>query len=244
MSGAARHIVVTGAGRGIGSAIAERFAEPGAHITIVSRSQGDLDDVADRVRATGAECTTAVLDVADVDAVRSFAGGIESLDVLVNNAGTDTPTAFDAVTPDLFDRLIATNLRGAFFLTQSLLGALAARRGAVVNISSQLSLVGVGWESAYTASKAGMDGLTRALAIELAPRGIRVNSVAPTVVETPLTSAALQDPTLREMIISRIPLGEFATMDDIASAAVFLGSSQARMITGVVLPVDGGWTAQ
>jgi NAD(P)-dependent dehydrogenase (short-subunit alcohol dehydrogenase family) len=244
MSGSARHIVVSGAGRGIGSAIAEKFAQPGTRVTVLSRSQGDLDEVAGRVRAAGAECTTAVLDVADTEAVLAFASGIDSVDVLVNNAGTDTPTAFNAVTPDLFDRLIATNLRSAFFLTQGLLGALARARGAVVNISSQLSLVGVGWESAYSASKAGLDGLTRALAIELAPQGIRVNSIAPTVVETPLTAAALQDPTLREMILSRIPLGEFATMEDIAAATVFLASAQARMITGVVLPVDGGWTAQ
>jgi NAD(P)-dependent dehydrogenase (short-subunit alcohol dehydrogenase family) len=244
MSGAQRHIVVSGAGRGIGAAIAEKLARPETHVTILSRSQGDLDEVAGRVRAAGAHCTAVVLDVADAEAVLAFAAGIDSVDVLVNNAGTDTPTAFSAVTPELFDRLIATNLRSAFFLTQGLLGALARARGAVVNISSQLSLVGVGWESAYSASKAGLDGLTRALAIELAPQGIRVNSIAPTVVETPLTAAALQDATLREMILSRIPLGEFATMEDIAAATEFLASPRARMITGVVLPVDGGWTAQ
>jgi len=166
--------------------------------------------------------------------------------VLVNNAGTDKPTPFLDVTPELLQELIAVNVNGTFFMSQEFARrAIAAETPAsIVNMSSQLGLVGSAYETAYCAAKFAVEGLTKSMAIELGPKGIRVNAVAPTVVETPRTALALADATLRELIVGKIPLGRLATVEDVAAAVVFLASPAAGMITGVTLPVDGGWTAQ
>ena len=171
---------------------------------------------------------------------------LSRVDILVNNAGTDKPTAFLAVTPELLDELLAVNVKGSFFMSQAVARRMidAANGGAIVNMSSQLGLVGGAYETAYCAAKFGVEGLTRAMAIELASHKIRVNSVAPTVVETPRTAIALADESLRRLIIGRIPLGRLATPENIADAVVFLSSPASSMITGASLPVDGGWTAQ
>lgn len=236
--------LVTGAGRGIGADVAVALAEAGAEVVLVARSLPELTEVAEGVRRRGGRARADACDLTDLTAVDALVGRLDRLDVLVNNAGTDQPTAFPDVTSEVFDDLLAVNLRTAFFLTQRTLPLLSVRGGSVVNLSSQLALVGAAWESAYCAAKAGVDGLTRALAIELAPRRIRVNAVAPTVVSTPRTEAALADPSLREAILARIPLGRFASGRDVATAVRYLAGPESAMVTGVVLPVDGGWIAQ
>ncbi len=238
--------VVTGAGRGIGAACALALADAGADVVLVARSVDELEAVATRVRALGRQARVHPCDITDPAQVRTVVGSLGPVDVLVNNAGTDKPTAFLDVTPELLDELLAVNVKGTYFMSQEVARAAiaAGRPAAIVNISSQLGLIGAGFETAYCAAKFGVEGLTKSMAIELAPHGIRVNGVAPTVVETPRTAPALANESLRRMIIGKIPLGRLATPEDVAAAVVFLATPAAGMITGVTVPVDGGWTAQ
>ena len=238
--------IVTGAGRGIGAACARALAAAGADVALLARSQAELDTVAADVRQLGRQAWVIVCDITDPAQVDRAVASLSRVDILVNNAGTDKPTAFLAVTPELLDELLAVNVKGSFFMSQAVARRMidAANGGAIVNMSSQLGLVGGAYETAYCAAKFGVEGLTRAMAIELASHKIRVNSVAPTVVETPRTAIALADESLRRLIIGRIPLGRLATPENIADAVVFLSSPASSMITGASLPVDGGWTAQ
>lgn len=238
--------IVTGAGRGIGAGCAETLAAAGAHLVLVARSGHELDEVAARITAAGGSAEVAPCDATDAAAVNELVDRLGPVDVLVNNAGTDQPTAFLDVTPELLHELWAVNVATAFFMSQAVArSAIAAGRPAsIVNMSSQLGLIGSAYETAYCAAKFAVEGLTRSMAIELAPSRIRVNSVAPTVVETPRTAAALANETIRSMIIGKIPLGRLATPSDVAAAVCFLASPASSMITGVTIPVDGGWTAQ
>ena len=238
--------IVTGAGRGIGAACARALAAAGADVALLARTQAELDTVAADVRQLGRQAWVIVCDITDPAQVDRAVASLSRVDILVNNAGTDKPTAFLAVTPELLDELLAVNVKGSFFMSQAVARRMidAANGGAIVNMSSQLGLVGGAYETAYCAAKFGVQGLTRAMAIELASHKIRVNSVAPTVVETPRTAIALADESLRRLIIGRIPLGRLATPENIADAVVFLSSPASSMITGASLPVDGGWTAQ
>ena len=238
--------IVTGAGRGIGAACARALAAAGADVALLARTQAELDTVAADVRQLGRQAWVIVCDITDPAQVDRAVASLSRVDILVNNAGTDKPTAFLAVTPELLDELLAVNVKGSFFMSQAVARRMidAANGGAIVNMSSQLGLVGGAYETAYCAAKFGVEGLTRAMAIELASHKIRVNSVAPTVVETPRTAIALADESLRRLIIGRIPLGRLATPENIADAVVFLSSPASSMITGASLPVDGGWTAQ
>jgi NAD(P)-dependent dehydrogenase (short-subunit alcohol dehydrogenase family) len=185
-------------------------------------------------------------DITDPDQVDAAVGSLDRVDILVNNAGTDKPTAFLDVTPELLEELLAVNVKGTFYMSQAFARRVIAAEssGAIVNMSSQLGLVGGAYETAYCAAKFGVEGLTKSMAIELAKKGIRVNGVAPTVVETPRTAAALADPNLRQLIIGRIPLGRLALPEDVAAVVVHLASPAAAMVTGVTVPVDGGWVAQ
>ena len=238
--------IVTGAGRGIGAACARALAAAGADVALLARTQAELDSVAADVRQLGRQAWVVRCDITDPAQVDRAVASLSRVDILVNNAGTDKPTAFLAVTPELLDELLAVNVKGSFFMSQAVARRMidAANGGAIVNMSSQLGLVGGAYETAYCAAKFGVEGLTRAMAIELASHKIRVNSVAPTVVETPRTAIALADESLRKLIIGRIPLGTLATPENIADAVVFLASPASAMVTGVSLPVDGGWTAQ
>ena len=238
--------IVTGAGRGIGAACALALASAGADVALLARTQGELDAVAAQVRQLGRQAWVIRCDITDPTQVDQAVASLSRVDILVNNAGTDKPTAFLAVTPELLDELLAVNIKGSFFMSQAVVRRMvdAGNGGAIVNMSSQLGLVGGAYETAYCAAKFGVEGLTRAMAIELASHKIRVNSVAPTVVKTPRTAIALADESLRKRIIGRIPLGMQATPENIADAVVFLSSPASAMVTGVSLPVDGGWTAQ
>ena len=238
--------IVTGAGRGIGAACALALAAAGADVALLARTQAELDTVAAEVRLLGRQAWAIRCDITDPTQVDQTVASLSRVDILVNNAGTDKPTAFLAVTPELLDELLAINIKGSFFMSQAVVRRMidAGNGGAIVNMSSQLGLVGGAYETAYCVAKFGVEGLTRAMAIELASHKIRVNSVAPTVVETPRTATALADQSLRKLIIGRIPLGRLATPENVADAVVFLASPASAMVTGVCLPVDGGWTAQ
>jgi NAD(P)-dependent dehydrogenase (short-subunit alcohol dehydrogenase family) len=238
--------IVTGAGRGIGEACALALADAGADVALVARSADELTSVARRVEALGRSAWVLPCDITDPDQVDAAVGSLDRVDILVNNAGTDKPTAFLDVTPELLEELLAVNVKGTFYMSQAFARRVIAAEssGAIVNMSSQLGLVGGAYETAYCAAKFGVEGLTKSMAIELAKKGIRVNGVAPTVVETPRTAVALADPNLRQLIIGRIPLGRLALPEDVAAVVVHLASPAAAMVTGVTVPVDGGWVAQ
>jgi NAD(P)-dependent dehydrogenase (short-subunit alcohol dehydrogenase family) len=241
-----RMAMVTGAGRGIGRGCAIALAKAGADLTLMARSRSELEETACEVRATGQNVQSVVCDVTDSHQVEEAVDFLEQIDVLVNNAGTNVPEPFLEVSEENLDRVLAVNVKGVFLVAQS-----AARRmfehgegGSIINVSSQMGHVGAPRRTVYCATKHAVEGLTKAMAVELAPHNVRVNSVAPTFVETPMTKPFLEDETFRENTLSQIPLGRFGRVEDVTGAVVFLASPAAGLITGASLLVDGGWTAQ
>lgn len=241
-----RVAVVTGAGRGIGRSCALALAEAGAEVVAVSRTAVELDALRDEIRARGGEASGLVCDVSDAAQIRDGIGRLERIDVLVNNAGTNIPEPFVDVTEGHLDELLALNLKGNFLTAQAAVKRMLAggRGGAVVNVSSQMGHVGAPNRSVYCMTKHGIEGLTKAMAVELAPHGIRVNAVAPTFIETPLTRPFFAQPAFLDDTLKRIPLGRVGQPVDVAAAVVFLASPAASLITGASLLIDGGWTAQ
>jgi NAD(P)-dependent dehydrogenase (short-subunit alcohol dehydrogenase family) len=232
--------VVTGAGRGIGRGCALALAACGAEVVAVSRTAAELEAVAEETGGTAVVC-----DVTDPRAVAERIGALAPIDVLVTCAGGNAPRPFLEVSPGELDSLLALNVKGTFLAAQAAARQMvAASGGAMVLVSSQMGRVGAPRRSVYCATKHAIEGLTRALAVELAPRGVRVNAVAPTFVETPMTRPFLADPDFRADVLARIPAGRLGTVTDVAAAVVFLASPAADLITGASVLVDGGWTAQ
>ena len=238
---------MTGAGRGIGRGCAIALAEAGADLMLMARSHSELEETAHEVRTRGQSVQPTVCDVTDSRQVEEAMDLLEQIDILVNNAGTNVPEPFLEVSEENLDKMLAVNVKGVFLVAQA-----AARRmverddesGSIINISSQMGHVGAPRRTVYCATKHALEGLTKAMAVELAPHNVRVNSVAPTFVETPMTKPFLEDGAFREDTLSRIPLGRLGRVEDVAGAVVFLASPAAGLITGVSLLVDGGWTAQ
>jgi NAD(P)-dependent dehydrogenase (short-subunit alcohol dehydrogenase family) len=238
--------LVVGAGRGIGRGAAVALAEAGADVVLVSRTAAELEQVADEVRALGRSADCVVCDVTSAAAVEEALGRLERIDVLVNSAGANVPEPFVDVAEETLDRVLAVNVKATFLVSQ--LAALkmiaAGRGGAIVNLSSQMGHVGAPRRTVYCTTKHAVEGLTKAMAVELAPHGIRVNAVAPTFVETPLTRPFFEDEEFRADVLRRIPLGRIGQVEDVMGAVVFLASPAGALITGASLLVDGGWTAQ
>lgn len=235
--------VVTGAGRGIGRAIALKFAAAGADIVCVSRTAENSEKVAGEVRALGRQAWPVAVDVADFGAVTVTAGQIlESagrVDILVNNAGVTRDTLLMRMSEADWDTVIDTNLKGAFAFTKAFARNMVKQRsGRILNISSVVGLIGNAGQANYSASKAGLLGFTKSLARELASRGITVNAIAPGFVETDMT-AGLNE-AMRADLLKQIPLGCLGQAEDIAGAALFLAGPAGRYVTGQVLSVDGG----
>jgi NAD(P)-dependent dehydrogenase (short-subunit alcohol dehydrogenase family) len=241
-----RRALVTGAGRGIGLAAAAALAEGGAEVTLVARSAPELEAAADAIRAAGGRAEALSLDVTDVAAVRVALAARPPFHVLVNNAGTNRPAPFAEVTPEDFDAVMSLNLRAAFFVAQAVArGLLAAgERGSIINVSSQMGIVGGPRRSVYCASKAAMEGMTKAMALDLAPHGIRVNTLCPTFIETPLTRPFFEDATFRASVLDKIKLGRLGHVEDLMGAILFLAGDASSLVTGAPLIVDGGWTAE
>lgn len=237
--------VVTGAGRGIGRAIALKFAAEGADVVCVSRTLENSEKVAREVGALGRRAWAVALDVADPAAVAAGAGKIiedtQRVDILVNNAGVTRDGLLMRMSDADWDTVLNTNLRGAFAFTKALTRLFVRQRsGRIINVASVIGLIGNAGQANYAASKAGLIGFTKSVARELASRGITVNALAPGFVETDMT-AKLGD-ELRTGVLKQIPLGVFGQAEDIAAAALFLASPAARYVTGQVLAVDGGMT--
>jgi NAD(P)-dependent dehydrogenase (short-subunit alcohol dehydrogenase family) len=237
--------LVTGAGRGIGRAVALALANAGAELVLVSRTPSELDAVAGAIKSGGGKAQSLVLDVTRSDAMRDAIAGLGRLDILVNNAGLNRPQPFLEVDEPTLDLLLGLNVRAAFLVAQAAARLMVANGGGVIiNMSSQMGHVGSERDrTVYVMTKHALEGLTKAMAVELAPKGVRVVSIAPTFVETPLSKPFLDDPDTRRWILGRIPLGRVGTVEDVASAVVFLASPAAALVTGSSLLVDGGWTA-
>jgi NAD(P)-dependent dehydrogenase (short-subunit alcohol dehydrogenase family) len=241
-----RRAIVTGAGRGIGLAAAAALAGAGAAVTLVARSAGEIEDAAAAIREAGGAAEALALDVADVAAFAAAVEARPAYHVLVNNAGTNRPAPFHEVTPEDFDAVMALNLRAAFFAAQAVARRMITEgvRGSVVNISSQMGHVGGPNRGVYCASKWAMEGWTKAMAIDLAPHGIRANTLGPTFIETPLTKPFFEQAAFRDWVLSKIKLGRLGQVEDLMGAVVFLASDASALMTGSALVVDGGWTAE
>ena len=241
--------LVSGAGKGLGRACALALAEAGANLIIISRTQKDLDQVARIVKKFKSKCKTYVCDITNYNDLKNIINKQSRIDILINNAGTNIPEHFTKVKTKNMERLVKLNTIAAFNLAQltSIKMIKTKNRkkigGAIVNMSSQMGHVGGRIRSVYNMNKFGIEGLTKGMAIDLPEYNIRVNSVAPTFVVTPMTKNFLKNKKFKRDTLNSIPLGRFAEMSEIASAVVFLASDAASMITGTSLLVDGGWTA-
>ncbi|HWT56789.1 MAG TPA: SDR family oxidoreductase [Rhizobium sp.] len=231
-------VIVTGAGKGIGREIARMLVERGAHVVALTRSAADVDALREEPR-----CRALQVDLADADATRKAAIAALPADFLINCAGTTELQPFLETTVEAFDRLVAVNTRAPMIVAQEYARFLIkeGRKGAIVNVSSVASFVGIPDHAAYCASKGGLDGLTRVMAKELGPHGIRTNGVHPTVTLTPMAVKAWSDPDKAAGMMQRIPVGRFAEPSDVAEVVLFLLSDEAAMVNGISMPVDGGY---
>lgn len=245
-----RVALVTGAGQGLGASISIAYAEAGASVVLLGRTESYLEDTADAIRKAGGEASLIVCDVTNDEKLRKAVSGLDRLDILVNNAGTNFPEPFIEVSDNHLDAMLDLNVRACFVVAQAavqvmLKSADLAEHGAsVVNMSSQMGHVGSPNRTVYCMTKHAVEGLTKAMAVELADKNIRVNSIGPTFSETPMVQRIVDTPEKKEFVTSRIPMGRLAKLEDVAAAAVYLASPAASMVTGTHLIVDGGWTAQ
>jgi NAD(P)-dependent dehydrogenase (short-subunit alcohol dehydrogenase family) len=241
-----KRALVTGASRGIGLGCAVALAEAGASVTLCARGQGGLEQAATAMRAAGMAVEVLALDVTDTAAVAEAVETGAPFDILVNSAGLARHAPALEATPADFDTVLSANVKGAFFLAQAVARQLKAvgKPGSIVQISSQMGHVGGQDRAVYCASKHAVEGMTKAMAIEWGPLGIRVNTLCPTFILTDLTRATFEDPEKRAWVESKIKLGRVGKVEDIMGACVFLASDAAALVTGAALMVDGGWTAE
>jgi NAD(P)-dependent dehydrogenase (short-subunit alcohol dehydrogenase family) len=240
-----RNALVTGAGRGIGAAAATALAEAGARVTLCARTASEIEELAAALRDRGFAAQPLPLDVTDIDGFRAAIDAAEPFNIFVNNAGTNRPNLFVDVPIADFDLVMNLNVRAAYFAAQAVTRRLIAARkgGSIINISSQMGHVGAANRSLYCASKWAMEGFSKAMAVELGQHGIRVNTLCPTFIETPMTRPFLENAAFKESVLSKIKLGRLGTVEDLMGAVVFLSSDASSLMTGSSLVIDGGWTA-
>ena len=237
-----RVALITGASRGIGEACAEAMVESGARVIAVARSADDLASLADRL---GSAVETWVEDVKDAS-FRERLEKLDQLDILFNNAGTNAPQPFVDIPEDVLDEMIELNVRALFLAAQSAARVMlrTGNGGSIINMSSQMGHIGAQNRTAYCMTKHAVEGLTKAMGVELAPRGIRVNSVAPTFIETPMTVPMFEDKAFKQWALDCIPMGRIGQLREVVAAVMFLASPDSSLMTGSSLRVDGGWTAR
>jgi len=248
-----RVALVTGAGRGLGAAIAELIASACAEVILVSRTGSELETVACRIRAGGGRARPCICDVCDSSAVRAAIEQLPRLDILINNAGTNIPAEFVHVKEEDLDLMLSLTVRAGFLVAQSAVRKMLetpleqrmAGGSAVVHVTSQMGRVGSPKRTVYCMVKHALEGLNKAMAVELAPQGIRSNAVAPTFLKTAMTAPFFaRDPVFQDWVLNRIPMGRLGTVEEVARTVLFLASPAASLITGESIAVDGGWTAQ
>lgn len=240
-----RRALVTGAGRGIGLALAAALAEAGAEVTLAARSRDEVEAGAAAIRARGGTAEAAVLDVSDLAAVAGFFADRSAFRTLVNDAGTNRPKPMTQVSEADYDAVLDLNLKASFFVAQAAARRMIAERvdGSLIHVGSQMGHVGGPSRSLYCASKWGLEGMSKAIALDLAAHGIRSNTIAPTFIETPMTRPFFDDPQFKASVVAKIKLGRLGTVEDVMGAALYLASDAAALVTGTSLIVDGGWTA-
>ena len=242
--------VVTGAGKGLGRACAIALAEAGANLIIISRTQKDLNEVSKKIKKHKAKCKSYVCDITNYNEIKEIINKQPKIDILVNNAGNNIPEHFTKVKTKNMEYLVKINTIATFNLAQLCALKMIKTKnrkkvgGAIVNMSSQMGHVGGPIRSVYNMNKWGLEGLTKGMSLDLAKHNIRVNTVCPTFVVTPMTKKFLKNKKFKRETLNNIPLGRFAELSEVASAVVFLSSDAASMITGTSLLVDGGWTAK
>jgi len=239
-----RRALVTGAGRGIGLAAAAALAEAGAHIVLAARTRSDLEEVREAIGRAGGSSEVLVLDVLDDAAVRREVASRPPFHVLVNNAGINRPQPFIEFKTEDMDLLLDLNVRAAFVVAQAVAKRMVETetRGSLIHISSQMAFTTGPGRTVYCATKAALEGLSRAIAAELAPKGIRSVTLCPTFVETPLAAQMLAKPEFRAFVLEKIKLGRIGQVEDLMGAIVYLASDASGLVTGTHLLVDGGWT--
>jgi len=240
-----RRALVTGASSGIGLGAAAALAEAGAEVTLVARRVAELDRVQDAIRASGGSAEARALDITDLAAMAAVVAAHGPFDVMVNSAGLARHSPALDTTPEDYDAAMGLNLRAAYFLTREVARGLiaAGKPGSLINVSSQMGHVGGPDRAVYSANKHALEGMTKSMALEWAPHGIRVNTLCPTFIRTPLAEQTLKDPARRAWILSKIKLGRVGEIEDLMGPVVFLASDASAMMTGTHLIVDGGWTA-
>ncbi len=242
--------LVTGAGKGIGKACAIALAEAGADLIIISRTKKDLDKVSKTIKKFRSKCNAYVCDVTNYHQVKEIINKQKRIDILVNNAGSNIPEHFTKVQRKDMEHIVRLNTISTFNIAQ--LCAIKMTKiknrkkigGSIINMSSQLGHVGAPIRSVYNMTKFGLEGLTKGMAIDLAKNNIRVNTVCPTFVETPMVKKFFKNKKFKKQVINNIPLGRIADASDVATAVAFLASDASSMITGSSILVDGGWTAK
>ena len=245
-----RTALVTGAGKGIGRACAIALAEAGADLIIISRTEKDLEKVSKIIKKFKSKCSYFVCDVTDYNKIKQIINKQKKIDILVNNAGTNIPEHFTKVQKKNMEYIVKLNTIATFHLAQlCTLKMLKTKNrkkigGSIINMSSQLGHVGGSIRSVYSMTKFGLEGLTKGMAIDLAKNNIRVNTVCPTFVETPMIKRFFKNKKFKKEMIKNIPLGRVADVSDVATAVAFLASDSASMITGSSIMIDGGWTAK
>ena len=242
--------LVTGAGKGLGRACAIALAEAGANLIIISRTQKDLNEVSKKIKKLKSKCKSYVCDITNYNQIKEIINKIPKIDILINNAGNNIPEHFTKVKTRNMEYLVRINTVATFNLAQLCALKMIKTKnrkkigGAIVNMSSQMGHVGGPIRSVYNMTKFGLEGLTKGMSIDLAKYNIRVNTICPTFVVTPMTKKFLKNKRFKRETLNNIPLKRFAELSEVASAAVFLASDAASMITGTSLLVDGGWTAK
>jgi NAD(P)-dependent dehydrogenase (short-subunit alcohol dehydrogenase family) len=238
--------LVTGAGRGIGEASAKALAAAGAHVTLTARTEGEIEAAAKDITAAGGSAEWFACDVTDTTAFRAALAERPAPDIVLNNAGMNRPQPFHEVSEENFDAIMNLNLRAAFFAAQAAAQRMIADdvKGSIITMSSQMGHVGGIKRSVYCASKFAMEGMTKAAAIDLAPFGIRINTICPTFIETPMVAGFLANPEFKDYVLSKIKLGRLGQPSDVTGAVVFLASDASALMTGTHMIIDGGWTAE
>jgi NAD(P)-dependent dehydrogenase (short-subunit alcohol dehydrogenase family) len=241
-----RRALVTGASSGIGLGAAAALAEAGAEVTLVARRLAELEAVREEIRSSGGKAEALALDITDLAATAAALAERAPFDVLLNSAGLARHAPALDTAPEDYDAAMALNLRAAYFLTREVARGLiaAGKPGSLINVSSQMGHVGGPDRAVYCANKHALEGMTKAMALEWAPHGIRVNTLCPTFIRTPLAEQTLKNPERRAWILSKIKLGRVGEIEDLMGPVIFLASDASSMVTGTHLIVDGGWTAE
>ncbi len=240
-----RRAVVTGAGRGIGRAAAAALAEYGAAVTLIARSKTEITAVADEIIQAGGNAVAIELDITDLAAVQTLFAESSAFHIVINNAGTNRPKPLLEVSEDDYDAVLDLNVKSTFFVAQAAAQRMVDEKiqGSLIHMGSQMGHVGGRNRSLYCASKWAIEGMNKALALDLAPFGIRSNTISPTFIETPLTRPFFEDESFKEDVLTRIKLGRIGQVEDLMGAIVYLASDASSLVTGTSIVVDGGWTA-